>query len=1096
MNVLRKNIFQVVTFAVVIFCFGEARAQFYDGLQVEFGKNRVQYRDFFWQSHTVGHFEIYFYQGGHELAGAVAGIVEPVAESLNPYFGSNLKGPVQIILYNNIAEFRQSNIGVFDVDEESENIGGTAKIVGNKLFLFGRGDRAALERDLRGGIARIALQQTIYKGDWQDAIRNSSMLQIPDWFSEGLVEYLAEAKSSRSKINIFDAARSGALSNIDRSEGPEAGQLGNAVWDYVEDVYGIPAIANVLYMVRISRSVEGGFRFATGLNLSNLLSEVVSYQTSQTPINYASNLPSLNTRKDKRQAKKDGGDLPFLLKKRYNYISISKSPDGKTFAFITDERGQMRVWTCETDEKEIANGGKGVIITKRAHHGNKLDQIKSDLPPPIAWHPGGKKFTYSTSEKGAPILVTIILNEKKPIKKDLFRIDEVLSMDYSPDGKSIVFSGMQNGISDLYIYRVIGNLQEPLWRDRFDDLNPRFTEDGRSIIFSSNRPDEVLREDRENIPFPKELDLYLCHMEGKITYLERLVHTSKIDERYPIPLPNSEFVYLSEYENGKQETSWGWADSTIISIDTIIRYRHFFDTRILSELDIPISSFECDTSNGICHGTSTIMRHAYRVSIGKMPLSKDRSSGVFGISNPNTDVDAGFIPPDWSEEFQLTEADIRNYTFEFEKRIEKSKNLKKENSSDTRTSSPETNGTYSEESIRLKPVHYRLNFSLQKLQSQVSNAFGSKFYRAYDGTTSFNPGIGNATEIRISDLFDDYHIIGGFNIPANLSNTLVGLAYFNLDGRIDKMISFQRQGKTGIDPLTYSILETQSHFAQYRLTLPVDEVRSLRASFGLRLDRAVTQGTEMFSLTTPHSWANQIGINIAWVKDNSRSLALNIREGTRAKIWAEYYLDGFDKSFGTVGFDLRRYFKIYANSIIAVRTGGNWSIGELSLLNLLGGSDYSLSIGNNYGAPIDPRQSYAYQANITPMRGFANNARNGSNAVVCNVELRIPVWSTIFSEPAKTDFIRNFQVVGFADIGSAWTGLHPYSEDNTFNSIVYENNPITVTIDNNKEPIIYDFGWGLRSRMLGYWVNANWGWGVDDNRITPRIFSLSLNFDF
>jgi len=175
------------------------------------------------------------------------------------------------------------------------------------------------------------------------------------------------------------------------------------------------------------------------------------------------------------------------------------------------------------------------------------------------------------------------------------------------------------------------------------------------------------------------------------------------------------------------------------------------------------------------------MRHAYGVSIGKMPLSKDRSSGVFGISNPNTDVDAGFIPPDWSEEFQLTEADIRNYTFEFEKRIEKSKNLKQENSSDTMTSAPKTNGTYSEESIRLKPVHYRLNFSLQKLQSQVSNAFGSKFYRAYDGTTSFNPGIGNATEIRISDLFDDYHIIGGFNIPANLRITPASFSSFNIE---------------------------------------------------------------------------------------------------------------------------------------------------------------------------------------------------------------------------------------------------------------------------------------------------------------------------
>ena len=61
-------------------------AQFYDGLQVEFGKNRVQYRDFVWQYHSEGIFEIYYYQGGKELAGDIAGIVNQSAKDLKPYF--------------------------------------------------------------------------------------------------------------------------------------------------------------------------------------------------------------------------------------------------------------------------------------------------------------------------------------------------------------------------------------------------------------------------------------------------------------------------------------------------------------------------------------------------------------------------------------------------------------------------------------------------------------------------------------------------------------------------------------------------------------------------------------------------------------------------------------------------------------------------------------------------------------------------------------------------------------------------------------------------------------------------------------------------
>ena len=44
--------------------------------------------------------------------------------------------------------------------------------------------------------------------------------------------------------------------------------------------------------------------------------------------------------------------------------------------------------------------------------------------------------------------------------------------------------------------------------------------------------------------------------------------------------------------------------------------------------------------------------------------------------------------------------------------------------------------------------------------------------------------------------------------------------------------------------------------------------------------------------------------------------------------------------------------------------------------------------------------------------------------------------------------------------------------------------------------IIWDFGFGLRSQLLGYFVRADWGWGVDDGLILPRVFQLSLSTDF
>ncbi|MFT6410835.1 MAG: hypothetical protein ACJA15_001659, partial [Flavobacteriales bacterium] len=48
----------------------------------------------------------------------------------------------------------------------------------------------------------------------------------------------------------------------------------------------------------------------------------------------------------------------------------------------------------------------------------------------------------------------------------------------------------------------------------------------------------------------------------------------------------------------------------------------------------------------------------------------------------------------------------------------------------------------------------------------------------------------------------------------------------------------------------------------------------------------------------------------------------------------------------------------------------------------------------------------------------------------------------------------------------------------------------------NREPIIWGYGFGLRSRLLGYFVRADWAWGVDDGMIMDRVFSISLSTDF
>ena len=81
-------------------------------------------------------------------------------------------------------------------------------------------------------------------------------------------------------------------------------------------------------------------------------------------------------------------------------------------------------------------------------------------------------------------------------------------------------------------------------------------------------------------------------------------------------------------------------------------------------------------------------------------------------------------------------------------------------------------------------------------------------------------------------------------------------------------------------------------------------------------------------------------------------------------------------------------------------------------------------------------------------------------------------------------------------MGTAWTGLHPFNDDNAWNTEVIENGPMTITIDANRDPIVAGYGFGVRSQLLGYFIRLDWAWGVENMQVQPRMFYLSLSLDF
>ena len=1064
-------------------------AQFYTGAQQEFGKNRVQYRDFNWLYYPYKQFEVYYYQGGKDLAIYTVQAADQQLIELQELFDYKLDDQIEIVVYNKMSEFRQSNVGI--TSEIESNIGGSTRIVGSKVFLYFSGDYQSYQRQLRAALSEVLISQMMFGGNWRQVIKNNALLQLPDWYMKGLIKYAEGEESPETAARVQDGVLNGAFENFNRLEGDEAAYAGYALWKYVADVYGENVLPNILYMTKISRNIESGFLFVLGTSLMSLNSDFLNYYdryyaSSASVKQFPELLPLTPSRSKEKKQKKQLGEIAVKAKKDLEYDQFKLSPDQEYVAYTTNELGQVKVWLYH-----IPSGKKKRIFK----HGYPLERLNDKSYPVLAWHPSSLILSFVYEKQGRAFMVNYNLEERKKIEKELFRIDKVIHMAYAPDGRKIVFSGVKEGQSDLYMYQTIGNNQTQLTNDIYDDLEPQFIRNGNALIFASNRLDDTLRTDVSQAPFPLNKDIFIMSLSPESDVLERVTSTAELDEYSPFDYDEEHYTYLASKE-GFSNRYLAKIDSAISRIDTTIHYRFFTVSNQISDLQKNPIAYEYHPRSATYslvfyeNGRPTF----YLEEKQSKPSMNGKSGEGEGMDNSLPEgIDVLTLPP---SKIEAGEIDIDDYVFEDDSR---DYTYEKQRISLGDIETPAAQDTVKAQAFELpKPRNYRLNFATDYVLSQVDNRFNSQFYQRNTGPTATFPGISGLVQLGISDLFEDYKIVGGFRISASLNNSDIGLSYEDLSKRIDRRFTIQRQGNRMVTDDGFGITEMQTYSGEYQYKYPFTELASLRISGTYRLDRSVALATDIFTLAQENQLDHNVGVKVQYVYDNTISKGLNLYNGTRYKIWGEYLRDPFNKGrdVKVVGLDFRHYEKIHRSMILALRLAGHTSFGHRNIITYLGGVDNWLFQRIDNETPIPTGEDYFFQALGSPVRGFFVNARNGNSFGVANAEVRWPIFDYFLNAPIKSDFVQNFQVLGFADVGTAWTGSNPYDEENQFNQVVLEQNPITITIDNNREPIIWGYGFGLRSRVLGYFVRADWAWGVDDNRVMPRVFHLSLTTDF
>ncbi|MBU2650302.1 MAG: hypothetical protein KKA81_05160, partial [Bacteroidetes bacterium] len=398
-----------------------------------------------------------------------------------------------------------------------------------------------------------------------------------------------------------------------------------------------------------------------------------------------------------------------------------------------------------------------------------------------------------------------------------------------------------------------------------------------------------------------------------------------------------------------------------------------------------------------------------------------------------------------------------------------------------------------------KKRNYRVEYFINEITTQIDFSYLNSMYQPFAGGGQpifLNPGFNALFKIGLTDLLEDYRIIGGVRLNVDLINNEYVASFSNLKKRVDKEIFFHRV--TVEDVGYFSIIRNHSHEVYYSLKYPFSPVLAFKATGMYRNDAAVYLSTDQFNLKRKTEYRNWVSMKGQLIFDNTRQLGLNLYRGTRSMLFGEYYMqvDERGQDLAVLGLDIRNYQTIHRNIIWANRFAASTSFGNNKLIYYMGGVDNWLVPKFNNETPIDYSQHYAYQTLATNMRGFKQNIRNGNSFVLFNTELRWPVFKYFINRPIKSDFLNNFQVVGFGDVGTAWTGWDPYSSENSLFTRTIWNGSLNITVEEQRDPFVGGFGCGVRSRLLGYFLRGDLAWGVEDGSIRKPIFYVSLSLDF
>jgi hypothetical protein len=1131
-----------------------------------FGQNRVQYRRFEWNFFEAKHFKIYHYdRAGRDLARYVAEQAEQDVRAVEKRLGGLFPDKINIILYNTYDDFEQTNIGLNSNLQVQNNPAGTVNLVGDKLIIYYTGNHSDLKSQLRKGMATVVMERMLFGENVREMVKNAVLLNLPNWATLGYIDYVVDGWTSSSDNTWKNMLDSNRKLYFDELAATNPSVAGKAFWKYISEKYGENNVKNLLYLTQLKSSLNHALQLSFNQTLTQTYDSLLTHYQSR--YQFETQLFENPTQEEtliKVNVPKDESIIR----------NIMVSPRGSDVAYVQWKHGEYKVVLEKTSyingerKNERATLLSGGVF-------NYLQDPDPNYPL-LAWSNTGFKLGIIYKKKNQ-IRIKVYNSAKGEMATFIVpanRFDRILSFTFMEDDDMIVLSAIRKGQCDLFEYRLKRGRMTQITDDEWDDLNPTYVSGGsrKGIVFLSNRPQPHI-----NIkPLPNELpngplNAFFYTAATKSYDLLQLTHLSNSNVEQIVPYGSDHFAFLNDKSGvrnryvvmfGRDVNNMDSAYSVPMTnyshnilyhqynpasgkLAEVIATPEFYNI-YFRDIILPAPDGTAEPKQPILlQRIDGVMEPKTELTVlDAVPLNSNTRSTK--VESNNIQIKSGnFFQSEFTTSPSMTaaeEGDTLSIVETSKDSEQFAQKLSIKNPADSVTTIRENTTATSLTSlpegkakrvlyvdstfIQLKSEPYRLSFKPASFSVRADNSVVFNKYQSYTATTGRfdNPGIGGMILFNLIDKMEDYRFTGGIRIPVDFSGLTYLAQFENLRRRVDWSLTLLRQESKmnygfsfeNMPPNSPPIVEpgkATTTLFQGGVSFPFDKVKSIKMHIGLREDRMVIKAKDQLGLLLPSTKEYWTMSRAEFVHDDTRNPTMNIYNGLRFKLFAEYMyklysdnefysLAGSEASkktqgFYNFGFDLRYYKKIYKNVIAAFRVAGAHAGGNQQIMYIMGGVDNELRPRYNNRLLPSRTNSYAFQALASNLRGYPQNSRNGNSFLLSNSELRVPVFSTFMRRPVRSSILNHLQAVAFLDIGSAWEGFVPDENYADRETTAYwpRRSGAVVTLNvpgNNAGGLAVGYGIGARTMVFGYFLRVDAAWNVERN--FSWHFSIGTDF--